>query len=243
MKRLLPAALIALVCHGLIFLLQPIDTTTPPRLKAARRPVNINLAHFVPTAPKVQKQAPKPKPQTVAPPPPKVRKQPPRPRPKPKPRLQPQIKKLLPKPKPEEPQPVAPAPVPEKRPEAVDEALRVTPHSIESAQAAAEVAAVEDPGPPQQVPLVAATPLYAHKPEPRYPRSAKRRGHQGTVLLSVHVSTTGRVDDLKVKTSSGFTVLDKAALEAVRTWRFESGRRGDRPVAMWVEVPIQFKLQ
>jgi protein TonB len=51
------------------------------------------------------------------------------------------------------------------------------------------------------------------------------------------------VDDLKVRTSSGFTVLDEAALEAVRNWHFSPGRRGDTPLAMWVEIPISFELQ
>jgi protein TonB len=124
----------------------------------------------------------------------------------------------------------------------VDAAADV-PAPRDNAQRAAAVAAVTDPGPPQQAPLVEATPLYADNPPPRYPRSARRRGHQGTVLLAVHVSAEGRVEGLKVQTSSGFTVLDRAALEAVRNWRFESGRRGDRPVAMWVEVPIRFELQ
>ena len=67
MKRLLPAALIALACHGLLFLLQPLETQ-PPRLKAARRPVNLNLAHFVPAAPVVQKEQPILTPPKVAPP-------------------------------------------------------------------------------------------------------------------------------------------------------------------------------
>jgi protein TonB len=90
---------------------------------------------------------------------------------------------------------------------------------------------------------VEATPLYADNPPPRYPRSARRRGHQGTVLLSVFVDSDGRVDTLKVLKSSGFEVLDEAALAAVHQWRFESGRRGDTPVGMWVEVPIRFELQ
>jgi protein TonB len=59
----------------------------------------------------------------------------------------------------------------------------------------------------------------------------------------VHVAVDGRVDDLKVNTSSGFSVLDEAALDAVRTWRFSPGRRGETPVAMWVEIPILFELQ
>lgn len=238
MRRLLPAALIALACHGLVFLIDPVAKVKQPRLKAARQPVNINLAHFVPAAPKVEKKPPEPAPPEVRkqPPPPKPKPPKPKPKPKPKPRPKPQPKEI-PKPKPE-PKPVTPEPPPLETEETAS-----TPPPKVPAQPATEVAAVVDPGPTQQAPLKEATPLYADNPPPRYPRSARRRGHQGTVLLAVHVSVEGRVDDLKLHTSSGFKVLDEAALTAVRTWRFASGRRGDTPVAMWVEVPIRFELE
>jgi protein TonB len=254
MRRLLPAALIALACHGLLFALEPLEIAKPPRLKAARRPINLNLAHFVPAAQKIRKSPakpatpsvrrppppPKPKPrpkqklkaepQAAPTPPPKIDKQPPHPKPKPQ---------LAPKPKPVEPAP-APEPAPTQTQAADSDPL---PPQNPSPPAAAEVAAVADPGPAQEAPLVEATPLYADNPPPNYPRSARRRGHQGTVLLSVFVDSGGRVDRLKVLASSGFDVLDEAALTAVRQWRFESGRRGDTKVGMWVEVPIRFELQ
>jgi protein TonB len=63
------------------------------------------------------------------------------------------------------------------------------------------------------------------------------------VLLSVFVNPDGGVGELKVQRSSGFEILDKAALSAVRQWRFASGRRGETKVGMWVEVPIRFELQ
>jgi periplasmic protein TonB len=243
MRRLLTAALIALACHGLLFALAPLTITKPPRLKAARRPVNLNLAHFVPAAPTVREPPSRPAaPREVKPPPPPL----PKPRPKPKTKSE----KPPPKPQPKPlPRPTPPAPIepptardtaPQQRAEAVSKA---PPASKASPPAAAKVAAVADPGPVQAAPIVEATPLYADNPPPPYPRSARRRGHQGMVLLAVFVNSAGRVDTLKVKKSSGFKVLDEAALAAVRQWRFESGRRGDTPVGMWVEVPIRFELQ
>jgi protein TonB len=88
-----------------------------------------------------------------------------------------------------------------------------------------------------------AFPLYKVNTPPRYPRSAIRRGQQGTVVLSVHVDAQGRVGNLWVFESSGYRVLDSAALEAVKKWSFEPGRRGKTPVAMWVNVPVRFELQ
>ena len=88
-----------------------------------------------------------------------------------------------------------------------------------------------------------AVPLYKINPPPRYPRTARRRGAQGTVILSVYVDAQGRVDNLWVFESSGFRVLDNAALEGVKKWSFEPGRKGDTKVAMWVNVPVRFELQ
>jgi protein TonB len=88
-----------------------------------------------------------------------------------------------------------------------------------------------------------AIPLYKINPPPRYPKTARRRGIQGTVVLSVYVDTQGRVANLWVFESSGYRVLDNAALEAVKKWSFEPGRRGETPVAMWVNVPVRFELQ
>jgi protein TonB len=88
-----------------------------------------------------------------------------------------------------------------------------------------------------------ATPRYKINPPPRYPRTARRRGAQGTVMLSVYVDTRGRVANLWVFESSGYRVLDNAALEAVKKWSFEPGRKGRITVAMWVNVPVRFELQ
>jgi protein TonB len=88
-----------------------------------------------------------------------------------------------------------------------------------------------------------ATPIYRRNPPPAYPRLARRRGYQGTVVLEVFVGEEGQVDDMKVFRSSGHPVLDKAAVRSVKDWVFEPGMRGQDPVAMWVRVPVRFQLK
>ncbi len=88
-----------------------------------------------------------------------------------------------------------------------------------------------------------AFPLYRKNPPPKYPRAARKRGCQGTVVLSVLVEEDGRVSNLWVFTSSGFRLLDNAAVKAVRNWAFEPGMKGNKKVAMWVKVPIKFQLK
>jgi TonB family protein len=79
--------------------------------------------------------------------------------------------------------------------------------------------------------------------KPRYPDSARRQGVEGTVLLKARVTERGRVDEVEIETSAGHPELDQAAIEALRRWRFEPARRGREPVAAWVLIPFQFKLQ
>ena len=48
---------------------------------------------------------------------------------------------------------------------------------------------------------------------------------------------------VEIKKSSGFRLLDQAAIKAVRHWKFQPGRIGDLPVESKVEIPIKFSLQ
>jgi protein TonB len=63
------------------------------------------------------------------------------------------------------------------------------------------------------------------------------------VLLSVLVSETGLPKEVKLARSSGTPILDDAALEAVKGWKFVPARQGEQAVAAWVEVPIRFRLE
>ena len=65
---------------------------------------------------------------------------------------------------------------------------------------------------------------------------------QGVVLLQVNVSDKGKVSAIHVMRSSGFRVLDVAALNSVKQWRFMPARKGDIEVASTVQVPIRFIL-
>jgi protein TonB len=95
---------------------------------------------------------------------------------------------------------------------------------------------------PEQV-VREARPMYRMNPPPNYPRLARKRGYEGTVVLKVLVNRKGKVKDLYAFTSSGYAILDKAAIVSVKDWIFEPGMRGDEEVEMWVQIPIRFKLK
>lgn len=88
-----------------------------------------------------------------------------------------------------------------------------------------------------------AVPLYLKNPPPQYPAAARRRGYEGTVRVEVLVDREGKVRDLRLVESSGHAMLDRAAIGAVKGWRFEPARRGEEKVEMWVTVPLTFRLK
>lgn len=90
--------------------------------------------------------------------------------------------------------------------------------------------------------LVEASPAYLRNPAPAYPEAARRRGEEGLVLLLVNVDRGGRAVEVAVKKDSGFSALDKAAVKAVRRWRFQPAQLGSLAVDSKVEVPIRFTL-
>lgn len=84
---------------------------------------------------------------------------------------------------------------------------------------------------------------YLNNPKPAYPALSNRLGEEGRVLLRVKVSAEGKPLEVSVKTSSGFSRLDEAAVKATYKWRFVPARQGDVALTSWVEVPIQFGLK
>jgi periplasmic protein TonB len=84
---------------------------------------------------------------------------------------------------------------------------------------------------------------YRHNPKPAYPVAARRRGQEGLVTLRVKVTDQGRASSVNLKRSSGFPLLDEAALKAVRDWRFDPARVGSLAVESEIEVPVHFELK
>lgn len=78
---------------------------------------------------------------------------------------------------------------------------------------------------------------------PTYPEAARRMGVEGATFLKVRIREDGLVGEVLVTRSAGHALLDQAAVEAVRRWRFEPARRGAEPVAVWVSLPIRFRLE
>lgn len=85
-------------------------------------------------------------------------------------------------------------------------------------------------------------PSVVGQPRPDYPYRARRRNIEGWVKVRFLVDRDGRVHELTILSSSPRDVFDAAVKEAVPRWRFKPGIRSGRPVDVWVETTIQFKL-
>jgi len=88
-----------------------------------------------------------------------------------------------------------------------------------------------------------ARPQGGYQVRPSYPAAPRRLGIQGTTMLRVQVLADGRIGDVLVEESAGHPELDAAATDAVRRWRFDPARRGMEAVAMWVRLPVEFRLR
>jgi periplasmic protein TonB len=133
------------------------------------------------------------------------------------------------------PQPMVLIPMPES-----PQMVAPPPPPVQAAAAPAPPAAPARSGPVEAGELsgnlVSATP-------PTYPFESRRMREQGIVVLAVLLSPGGTVDEISVARSSGHVRLDKAALKAVRHWRWSPFRRDGEQVAVRGQVTIPFVLQ
>jgi protein TonB len=77
---------------------------------------------------------------------------------------------------------------------------------------------------------------------PPYPRLAQKLGEEGSVVVRVLVSTEGVADKVELKKSSGSSILDQAALDTFKKWRFNPATIDGRPVADWFDIQFKFSL-
>jgi len=136
---------------------------------------------------------------------------------------------IVPQPKPK-PKEIEPEPVPADEP-AIKEVAPPEPQNA---------------SPPSPVQLDAEPDYradYLNNPRPPYPMVARRMGYNGRVILNVEVLAEGKAGQVLLHKSSGYEILDNAALQTVKTWKFSPAKRLGQPVTQWFLVPIKFSLE
>jgi TonB family protein len=84
-------------------------------------------------------------------------------------------------------------------------------------------------------------PRAIYAPEPEFSEEARRIKYQGEVTLLATIGVDGRPRNLIVERSLGMG-LDEKALETVRTWRFEPAKKDGHPVAVRMNIIVNFHL-
>ena len=159
------------------------------------------------------------------PPPPKAVKKPPK------------IKKIkivpIPDPTPDEPEPIVP-PEPEvKIPEELEEFsfLGDIPDTPPVEEGPVRIG-VNVQGEP---------PVAIVKVDPVYPEASRRMRQEGVVILELVVKKDGTVGSIKILRSLN-PILDQAAVDAARNWKFKPGRVNGRPVDAYYVLTVRFNL-
>ncbi len=82
-------------------------------------------------------------------------------------------------------------------------------------------------------------PIY--QPDPEFSEEARKAKYQGVCTLALIVGTDGRPTNIRVQSSLGMG-LDEKAIEAVKNWRFEPAMKDGHPVRVEIAVEVDFHL-
>jgi len=160
---------------------------------------------------------------------------------------------------PEKPKAAKAKPKPAAKPKPKEEPKKAAKPKPVSAPAAVESRVAENPAPtaapakaasanaPQNAaisdaPVRVTNPNYAGACPISYPERARRRSQEGTVVIHAVIGIDGKPIEVTVAQSSGHSLLDEAAQEAIAHCAFVPQQVGGRAVKAIVEIPIPFRL-
>ncbi|OEE65537.1 energy transducer TonB [Vibrio splendidus] len=94
-----------------------------------------------------------------------------------------------------------------------------------------------------QEPVLVTKPSFSSRPTPpNYPRQARRRGVEGVATYEVWLDAEGKQIKQALVNSSGALMLDNAALDAIKQWKFSPHTVNGRAIAHRVQIPVRFRL-
>jgi periplasmic protein TonB len=84
-------------------------------------------------------------------------------------------------------------------------------------------------------------PRVLYSPDPEYTEEARKAKYQGVCVLWLIVGPDGKPRDVRVARTLGMG-LDQKAIQAVQQWKFEPAMKNGRPVAVMLNVEVNFRL-
>jgi len=212
MKRLAVILGVVVLVHGLVLFVL-IQIKSSPKVLPPVKNIAVRLVQITPDQPKPSPPKPIEKPKIV----PVVKDQP---QPKPLP--------VLAAPK----AAVTPVAVPQVE-KPVEKPIPPQPVTTPPTQAVSAPQKAE-PAPPKVVQGVA----YIVQPDVKYPDAAN--GATGTTIVRALINVNGLVDEVTIQTRSGNTLLDRAALQAVKKARFKPYRENGVAQTVYTLIPIAY---
>jgi len=76
-----------------------------------------------------------------------------------------------------------------------------------------------------------------------YPEIARKAGVEGRVVVNVLIDEQGNVIDTEILKSLGNNGCDQAAIEAIKSVKWKPAKQRDKPVKVWVGIPVVFRLK
>ena len=76
-----------------------------------------------------------------------------------------------------------------------------------------------------------------------YPRKAVRKGWEGQTVVAAEILPDGSVGRMVLAKTSGHEMLDHAAQEAIKTWKFSAESGKAEAVPQYVDIPVLFKIE
>ncbi|MFQ6617473.1 MAG: energy transducer TonB [Fidelibacterota bacterium] len=112
---------------------------------------------------------------------------------------------------------------------------------------------LEAPPPPEQSGYIKFI-AYDEPPEPiggyaaiqrniKYPEIAQEAGIEGTVIVHAFINKNGIVTETRILKGIPKTGLDEAAQAAIKKTKFKPAKQRDRPVGVWISIPVIFRLK
>lgn len=163
-----------------------------------------------------------------------------------------------------QPEPPKPTPVKQEAPKQVNIVKAVpqpkpapmpTPSLPPSDNAPVVPAAPPTPPTPPAEPAPAPAPVPAgpvpvginvqcdYQPKPEYPSMSQKMGEEGRTVVTVSIDTEGQISNVTVKSSSGSSRLDKAAVAAARAIKCRPLKQNGRAMTAVADKPYDFKIE
>ena len=77
----------------------------------------------------------------------------------------------------------------------------------------------------------------------KYPEIARKAGIEGTVIIYARIDVKGNVINTKVIKPLGNSGCNEEAIKAIKAVKWKPAMQRDKPVTVWVSVPVKFKLR